>query len=136
MKEAGGAVHEDDRLAIDLARSENRLIRALITIRQSRGIKPVDLARKMGVDRSVVTRFETGGTNPTMGTINRYAEAVGAMIRYHVEERTTGHDEPSKVTYLFKARVADPGPALAARGTTPPADPAPAFSPWTSVEVR
>jgi transcriptional regulator with XRE-family HTH domain len=39
----------------------------------------------MGVDRSVVTRFESGGTNPTMATINRYAEAVGAMIRYTVD---------------------------------------------------
>lgn len=74
-----------DRLSVDLARSENRLIRELIAVRQRRGLKPADVARAMGVDRSVVTRFESGGTNPTMGTINRYAEAVGAMIRYTVE---------------------------------------------------
>ncbi|NLA35243.1 MAG: helix-turn-helix transcriptional regulator [Actinobacteria bacterium] len=75
----------DARLGIELARSENHLIRELITARQRRGLKPVDVARKMGVDRSAVTRFESGGTNPTMATINRYAEAVGAMIRYTVE---------------------------------------------------
>lgn len=75
----------DDRLAIDLARSENHLIRELIAARHRRGLKPAEVARKMGVDRSVVTRFESGGTNPTMSTINRYAEAVGAMIRYTVE---------------------------------------------------
>ena len=75
----------DDRLGIDLARSENHLIRELIAARKRRGLKPAEVARKMGVDRSAVTRFESGGTNPTMATINRYAEAVGAMIRYTVE---------------------------------------------------
>ncbi len=74
-----------DRLSVDLARSENHLIRELMAVRQRRGLKPVDVARKMGVDRSAVTRFESGETNPTMATINRYAEAVGAMIRYTVE---------------------------------------------------
>lgn len=75
----------DDRLSIDLARSENHLIRELIVVRRKRGLKPAEVARKMGVDRSVVTRFESGGTNPTMATVNRYAEAVGAMIRYSVD---------------------------------------------------
>lgn len=74
-----------DRLSIELSRSVNHLIRELVAARQRRGLKPVDVARAMGVDRSVVTRFESGGTNPTMATINRYAEAVGAMIRYTVE---------------------------------------------------
>lgn len=74
-----------DRLSVNLARSENQLIRELIAVRQRRGLKPAEVARTMGVDRSVVTRFESGGTNPTMATINRYAEAVGAMIRYTVE---------------------------------------------------
>lgn len=78
-------VSADDRLSIDLARSENHLIRELVATRQRRGLKPAELARKMGVDRSALTRFESGGTNPTMATINRYAEAVGAMIRYTVE---------------------------------------------------
>ncbi|WP_131809527.1 helix-turn-helix domain-containing protein [Mycolicibacter sinensis] len=78
-----------DRLGVDLARSENHLIRELIAVRQRRGLKPADVARAMGVDRSAVTRFESGGTNPTMATINRYAEAVGAMIRYTVETTST-----------------------------------------------
>ncbi len=74
-----------DRLSVDLARSENHLIRELIAVRERRGLKPAEVARAMGVDRSTVTRFESGGTNPTMATINRYAEAVGAMIRYTVD---------------------------------------------------
>lgn len=82
-----GGITAADRLGIDLARSENRLIRQLIDVRYKSGLRPADLARKMGVDRSVVTRFEAGGTNPTMATINRYAEAVGAMIHYNVTRR-------------------------------------------------
>ena len=77
---------KQDRLAIDLARSELRLIRDLTAVRQQRGLKPAELARRMGVDRSVITRFEAGGTNPTIATINRYAEAVGAMIAYSVTD--------------------------------------------------
>jgi transcriptional regulator with XRE-family HTH domain len=76
----------NDRLSIELARSENHLIRELIAVRHRCGLKPAEVARRMGVDRSAVTRFESGGTNPTMATINRYAEAVGAMIRYTVEQ--------------------------------------------------
>ena len=77
-----------DRLSVDLARSENHLLRELIAARQRCGLKPADVARRMGIDRSAVTRFESGGTNPTMATINRYAEAVGVMIRYTVEPAT------------------------------------------------
>ncbi len=83
------SVSAADRLSVGLARSENHLIRELIAVRQRRGLKLADVARKMGVDRSAVTRFESGGTNPTMATINRYAEAVGAMIRYTVESDVT-----------------------------------------------
>lgn len=84
-----------DRLSVDLARSENHLIRELIAVRQRRGLKPAEVARTMGVDRSAVTRFESGGTNPTMATINRYAEAVGAMIRYTVETSAVSRDLPA-----------------------------------------
>ena len=80
-------VTPEDRLGIDLARSELNLVRQLVAVRQRRGLKPAELARRMGVDRSVVTRFESGGTNPTMATISRYAEVVGAMIHYTVEQR-------------------------------------------------
>ncbi len=87
-------ISPEDRLGIDLARSENRLIRQLIEMRERRGLKPAELAREMGVDRSVVTRFEAGGTNPTIATINRYAEAVGAMIHYDVTDHAVVENGP------------------------------------------
>ncbi|WP_341513632.1 helix-turn-helix transcriptional regulator [Rhodococcus qingshengii] len=76
---------EAELLGIQLAESELELIELLVAAREAKGWKPADLARELGVDRSTVTRFESGGTNPTMATINRYAEAVGAMISYTVQ---------------------------------------------------
>lgn len=76
---------ETEMLGIQLAESELELIELLVAAREAKGWKPADLARELGVDRSTVTKFESGGTNPTMATINRYAEAVGAMISYTVQ---------------------------------------------------
>lgn len=75
---------EAEMLGIQLAESELELIERLVAAREAKGWKPADLARELGVDRSTITRFESGGTNPTMATVNRYAEAVGAMISYTV----------------------------------------------------
>lgn len=74
-----------ERLGVDLAKSEYELIRRLVALRSAAGVKPAELARRMGVDRSMISRFEAGGTNPTMATVNRYAEAIGAMITYDVQ---------------------------------------------------
>jgi len=82
----------EDKLGVELARSENHLIRELIAARHRRGLTVADVADAMGVDRGAVTRFESGGTNPTMAIINRYAEAVGVLIRYNVEGYVDGPD--------------------------------------------
>ncbi len=83
----------DERLGVDLAKSEYGLIRQLVALRTAAGIKPAELARRLDVDKSVISRFESGGTNPTMATVNRYAEAIGAMITYEVEPHHVWHDK-------------------------------------------
>ncbi|PBC49761.1 hypothetical protein CJ179_10560, partial [Rhodococcus sp. ACS1] len=73
------------------------------------GMTSADLARKMGVDRSIVTRFESGETNPTMATINRYAKAVGVMIRYQIDRVVVSEDD--RLVEEFAARLhRDTGP--------------------------
>lgn len=47
----------DEKLSVDLARSENRLIWELLAVRQRRGLRPAEVARAMGVDRNAMTRF-------------------------------------------------------------------------------
>lgn len=69
-----------DRLGIDLARQQTKLIRELKAVRVSSGATVAETAATMGVDDAVVYRFEKGGTNPTLATVRRYALAVGAML--------------------------------------------------------
>lgn len=46
-------------------------------IRLSKGIKQVEIARTLGVDRSFVSNIENGKTNPTLSTIASLAKALG-----------------------------------------------------------
>ena len=69
-----------DRLGIELARQQTKLIRELKAVRVSSGLSVTHVAKAMGVDDAVIYRFEKGGTNPTLATIRRYALAVGAML--------------------------------------------------------
>lgn len=45
-------------------------------IRLSKGIKQVEIARTLGVDRSFVSNIENGKTNPTLSTIASLAKAI------------------------------------------------------------
>jgi transcriptional regulator with XRE-family HTH domain len=69
-----------DRLGLDIARQQTRLIRELKAVRVASGTSVAQVAAEMGVDQAVVYRFEKGGTNPTLATVRRYALAVGAML--------------------------------------------------------
>ncbi len=46
-------------------------------IRLSKGIKQVEIARTLGVDRSFVSNIENGKTNPTLSTIASLAKVLG-----------------------------------------------------------
>lgn len=85
-------IDPEDQLGIDLADAEIDLIEQLIAMRKARDLTKSDVARKIGVHRSVVTRFEdaiNGEQRPNLATVRRYAEAVNAFIGYLV---VPGHD--------------------------------------------
>ncbi|MCJ0906098.1 helix-turn-helix transcriptional regulator [Rhodococcus sp. ARC_M6] len=69
-----------ERLGVDLARQQTRLVRELKAVRVASGLTVADVAESMEVDEAMVYRFEKGSTNPTLATIRRYALAVGAML--------------------------------------------------------
>lgn len=46
-------------------------------IRLGKGIKQVEIARILEVDRSFVSNIENGKTNPTLSTIASLAKALG-----------------------------------------------------------
>ena len=53
--------------------------------RQRHGLSLADVAERSGMDRSAVSRLENGVyVNPTVDTLYRYAEAIGAEIGFCV----------------------------------------------------
>ncbi len=54
--------------------------------REERGLSLADVAERSGLDRGMLSRLENGKIlNPTMATLWRYADAVGAQVSLGVE---------------------------------------------------
>lgn len=100
-----------DRLAAELADEQLRLIFGLREIRIERGMSITEVAEAMGVDPAQVSRFESGGTNPTMATIRRYAKTVEALIRIDtckwVDRAESGREGDKTIDWTM-----DSGPGL------------------------
>ena len=57
------------------------LLEQLKTAREAKGLSLADLTRLTGMDRSALSKLETGQRpNPTVETLVRYAEAVGKRL--------------------------------------------------------
>jgi DNA-binding XRE family transcriptional regulator len=55
--------------------------------RQRQGLSLTDLAKKSGMDRAAISRLENGVyANPTIDTLYRYAQAIGAEIGFSVRK--------------------------------------------------
>nr|WP_052741165.1 helix-turn-helix transcriptional regulator [Mycobacterium sp. UM_NZ2] len=75
-----------DRLGLELADEQLKLIFGLRQVRVDNGMSVAEVAAAMDVDPAQVSRFESGATNPTMATIRRYAKAVGGVFRVETRE--------------------------------------------------
>jgi DNA-binding XRE family transcriptional regulator len=77
----------DEELPELLARHESRMaalddlqevLRQLKAAREAQGLSRADLTKSIGMDRSALSKLETGQRpNPTVETLVRYAAAVG-----------------------------------------------------------
>ena len=57
------------------------LLKQLKAAREARGLSLADLTELTGMDRSALSKLETGQrANPTVATLVRYAEAVGKRL--------------------------------------------------------
>ena len=63
----------------------HRLIAAIKSQREADGKKASAIAERMGVNKSVVSRLESGKGNPTMDTVEAYAKAAGYKIEFFLE---------------------------------------------------
>jgi transcriptional regulator with XRE-family HTH domain len=48
--------------------------------REAKGLSQSDLAKKAGVSRAYVFRLEAGGSDPTVGVLQRLAKALGVPV--------------------------------------------------------
>lgn len=82
------SIPEDEVLENDLIGADMDLVEQLVEFRKLKGLDVQQVAKTMGVDRSVVSRFESissfGAKNHTMRTVRRYAQAVGAYVAHVV----------------------------------------------------
>ncbi len=61
--------------------------------RDERGLSITDVSERSGLDRALVSRLENGKVlNPTMATLWRYADAIGAQVTLAVEPLPSGTD--------------------------------------------
>jgi ribosome-binding protein aMBF1 (putative translation factor) len=73
-KPAARAGYENARLAYEVGRQIREL-------REARGVSQRQLAERMGTTQSVIARLEAGGTKPSLSTLERVANALGASLR-------------------------------------------------------
>ena len=76
--------HERERVREDL----RKLLEQLRNAREKNGLSLTDLMQRTGMERSALSKLETGQRpNPTIETLERYAEAVGKRIVVTLADR-------------------------------------------------
>lgn len=73
------------RAEYDAVANEFEMARELIAARSRAGLTQGEVAERMGTTQSVVARLESGRQAPSMRTVQRYAQAVGARAVMHLE---------------------------------------------------
>lgn len=64
---------------------EFAIVQAMIDARKKTGLTQKQLADRTGISQSDISKFETGGGNPSLKTLQRLAAGMGAVL--HIEFR-------------------------------------------------
>ena len=73
------------RAEYDALTDEFSMTRELIAARSRAGLTQGEVAQRMGTTQSVIARLEGGRRMPSIRTVQRYAQAVGARAVMHLE---------------------------------------------------
>ncbi len=76
------------RAEYDALAGEFETARELIAARTQAGLTQSDVAQRMGTTQSVIARLESGKRAPSLRTVQRYAQAVGARAVVRLEPLT------------------------------------------------
>ena len=75
------------RRTYDALKPEFAVARQLIAARNRAGLTQAQVARRMGTTQSTIARLESGKRPPTLGSLKRYAQAVGCEIQLRLLPR-------------------------------------------------
>ncbi len=69
----------DVKAEFDALADEFAIAREMIAARARAGLSQAEVAQRMGTTQSVVARLESGKRPPSLRSVQRYAQAVGAQ---------------------------------------------------------
>lgn len=107
----------DDLLEIDpadpltqrarqLHEADRHLIKELVARREELGLSQREVARRMDVSQSAVSRIERGDRDLHQSTVSRYAMAVEAVVTYMVIPDDPGVVRSTKMLRALKGQMA------------------------------
>lgn len=74
---------DDQKIIIEVEQKSTRhsVIEQYVRCRKLQGITQAELAKRAGVPRSNITRFESGNYNPSLELLVRIAAALGMSLK-------------------------------------------------------
>lgn len=73
-----------DRLADYIVTADEDLMRELVARRKELGLRQEDVAERMGIDKSNVSRIERGDRDLLQSTLRRYLMAIDSVVVHEV----------------------------------------------------
>ena len=72
--------------AYETIEPEFKVIEMVIQKRIERGLSQEELAKKVGTKQSSISRFESGGYNPTLGFLKKISKALDTKLEIVLKE--------------------------------------------------
>lgn len=80
--------------AKEILKEQRAFRESLVNVRRMRGLSQARVAEILGQSQSSIAQFERYDSNPTLGSIRRYALAVGASVSMTAEMRRSTYAAP------------------------------------------
>ena len=85
--EAGLLSDPETKAEFEALRPHYEVVSQIIKARSEQGLSQVELAARTGLQRSNISRLESGSYNPSLDLLSRVAKGLGMEL--HVEFRST-----------------------------------------------